>query len=310
MRITNNMMSDNYLGTLNKNLSSLVKYQQQCSSGKAITSLSDDPVKLISIMGCNVKLNKNERYESTVESARSLLKQVDSSVYQLNEVIQSAYETVVGVTSDTNTDSDRSSIAEYIKQLRDEVLTISNAQSSDKYLFGGYNVNKPPFTLDGSGNILYNGLDLTDETDINLIAADSQSIAYEIGVGITADISITGTELLGMGENNAYTLLDNLYKALTGAASADELGGYITKLQDCHSHMMVVEAKVGGMTNRLELLKDRYEQEDLSFKDIKSLAEDVDLAEAYMNYSMAMTVYNASLQVGTEIIQSSILDYL
>lgn len=310
MRITNNMMSDNYLSTLNKNLSNLVKYQQQCSSGKAITSLSDDPVALISILGCNVKLNKNERYESTVESALTLLKQADSSVYQLNQVIQSAYETVVGISSDTNTDGDRSSVAEYISQLRDEVLTIANTQSSDKYLFGGYNVSNPPFTVDGSGNILYNGMDLTDESDPDLIAAGSQSIAYEIGVGIIADISITGTELLGTGEDNAYTLLDNLYKALTGGASADELGGYITKLQDCQSHMMVTEAKVGGMINRMELLQDRYEQEDLSYKDIKSLSEDVDLAEAYMNYSSAMTVYNASLQVGTEIIQCSILDYL
>jgi flagellar hook-associated protein 3 FlgL len=310
MRITNNMMSDSYLSTLNKNLSNMVKYQEQVSSGKAVNSLSDDPVALISIMNCNVKLGKNERYESTVESALTWLEETDTSVYQLNELTQSAYDTLLEVTGDTSTAEDKASAAEYIKQLRDEVLSIANGQSSDKYLFGGYNVNNTPFTLDSSGNILYNGLDLTDATNPDLIAADSESITYEIGVGMTADVSITGTELLGTGEDNAYTLLDNLYNALMSGSSADELGSYITKLQDCQSHMLTVEAKVGGMTNRMELLKDRYEQEDLTYTELKSNTENVDIAEAYTKYSMAMTVYNASLQVGTEIIQCSILDYL
>ncbi len=310
MRITNNMMTDNYLSTLNKNLANLVKYQEQCSSDKAITSLSDDPVGLISIMSCNVKLSKNGRHESAVKSAMTWLEQTDTSAYQLNEVIQSAYETLVGASSGTNTTDDRASIAEYIKQLRDEVLSIANGQSSDKYLFGGYNVNNTPFTLDSDGNILYNGLDLTDEANADLITAGSQSITYEIGTGITAEVSITGTELLGTGEDNIYTLFDNIYKALKGSATSEELSGYITKLQDAQSHMLSVEAKVGGMTNRMELLQKRYEKEDLATAERKSNTEDADIAEAYMNYSMAMTVYNAALQVGTEIIQCSILDYL
>ena len=124
------------------------------------------------------------------------------------------------------------------------------------------------------------------------------------------DISITGVELMGKGEGNIYTVLDNLYNALMSDASAEELGAYITSIQDCQSSVMSTDAKVGGMLNRLTLLKNRYEEEDLTYKELKSHVEDVDLAEAYTNYVMSMTVYNAALKVGTEIIQASILDYL
>ena len=310
MRITNNMMLNNYLGSLNGNLTNLTDYQQQVSTGKAINSLSDDPVALISIMNCQVKLDKNSRYESSVESALTWLKQTDSSVYELNEVLQSAYETLVEVSNDDLTLEDKEAAAEYIAQLRDQVLTIANGQTSDKYLFGGYNVNNAPFTVDSGGNILYNGLDLTDETNADLIAAGAQSITYEVGVGITMDISITGTELLGTGEDNAYTVLDNIYQALTADASADELNDYIPKLQDCQSDVLSTEARVGGMVNRLELLQNRYEGEDLAYTELKSNVGNVDYAEAYMNYRMSQTVYNAALQVGTQIIQASILDYL
>ena len=74
--------------------------------------------------------------------------------------------------------------------------------------------------------------------------------------------------------------------------------------------MLTTDAKVGGMINRLNLLKNRYEEEELTYREQKSILEDVDLAEAYTNYSMAMTVYNAALKVGTQIIQASILDYM
>jgi flagellin-like hook-associated protein FlgL len=67
---------------------------------------------------------------------------------------------------------------------------------------------------------------------------------------------------------------------------------------------------VGGMVNRLELLQNRYEKEDLVYKEQKSKVEDVDIAEAYMNYSMAEMVYSSALKVSTQIIQASILDYL
>ena len=310
MRITNNMMMNNYLGSLNKNLASLTEYQKQVSTGKAIDSLSDDPVALISIMGSNVKLSKNSQYESTVESAMTWLNQTDTSVYELNEVLQSAYETLVQVSNDDLTAEDKTAAAEYIAQLRDQVLTIANGQTSDKYLFGGYNVNNKPFTLDSGGNILYNGIDLTDETDPDLAAKGDQSIVYEIGSGIKMDISITGTELLGTGEDNIYTVLDNLYNELTSDASAEELSEYITRLQDCQSNVLTVEAKVGGMVNRLELMQDRYKQEDLTYKELKSNVENVDIAEAYLKYSMSQTVYDAALQVSTQILQASILDYL
>jgi flagellar hook-associated protein 3 FlgL len=214
------------------------------------------------------------------------------------------------VSNDDLTPDDKMAAAEYIAQLRDQVLTIANGQTSDKFLFGGYNVNNKPFTVDSDGNILYNGIDLTDADNEDLIAAGSQSITYEVGADITMEISITGTELMGTGEGNIYTVLDDLYNALISDAPASELGQYITKLQDCQSNVLTTESKVGGMVNRLELLQDRYEQEDLTYKELKTNVENVDIAEAYMNYSMAKTVYSAALQVGTQIIQASILDYI
>ena len=310
MRITNNMMLNNYLSNLNNNLESLTEAQTQTATGKRINKLSDDPVGLISVMQCDVKLYKTEQYQENVDKALTWLDQTESSASALNEVIQTAYETVVELSNDYVTEDDKAAAAELISQLRDEVLSIGNSQSEDKYLFGGYNVNNAPFTLDASGNILYNGLDLTDDTNADLIAEDENVITFEIGYEMTMDISISGSELFGMGDDNIYSVMDDLYNALISDASADELNDYVEKLQNNQSNILATQAKLGGRVNRLELVQNRYEEDLLSYTELESKIEDVDIAEAVMNYEMAETVYNAALNMGSEIIQMSLVDFL
>jgi flagellar hook-associated protein 3 FlgL len=304
------MMTGDFLKNLNTNLGILSKSQRQIATGKVLNSISDDPVRLISSLQCKSKLSKLEHYKSTVNTALDWLDQTESSVSEINTIVKKAYETAVKMSNDYVSVDDKKAAAELVGQLRDHALMLANSQMSDKYIFGGYNVNKEPFTADGTGNIFYNGLDLTDETNPDLINMGAQSIEYEIGYNNSMEISITGTEFLGTGEDNIYSVLNNFYNALQSDANATELSGYITQLQDAQTNTLTTLSKVGGVTNRMELLQNRYEEETLTYKERKSVIEDVDIAEAYMNYSLAQTVYNSALQVGTEIIQRSILDYL
>lgn len=310
MRITNKMITNDFLTNLNTNLSSVTKYQKEVSSGKSLNSISDDPAKLIASLQARSKLNKTSQYSDSVDSAVDWLDQTDSSVTELDSVLTSAYETANKLSSDTLTDTDRNSLGEYVAQLRDQVLTIANNQSGDKYIFGGYNTSSEPFTTDSSGNILYNGVDLTDSSNPDLAEMGTQSVGYNVGNNITLGVSITGTDLLGTGDGNAYTVLNNLYNAIKNGASGSELDDYITKIQNCQDSVHTVQGKVGGLTNRLQMLKDIYSSQSDIYTDQKSKAEDADVAEAYTKYSAAQTVYNAALQVGTKILQCSILDYM
>jgi flagellar hook-associated protein 3 FlgL len=310
MRITSRMMKNDFLNNLNTNLTILTKSQKQIATGKVLNSLSDDPIRLISSMNCKVKLGRTVRYKSSVSSALEWLDQTESSVSELNDILKSAYETAVKMSNDDLTLDDKNAAAELIAQLRDHVLGLGNSQVGDRYIFGGYNVNKPPFTADGTGGINYNGIDLTDETNASLINEGKEKIQIELGYNVSMDISINGTELLGTGDGNIYSMLNDFYNALRSDSDASVLSGYITKIQDAQSKTLSTLSKVGGMINRMELLENRYEEERLTYIEQKSNIEDVDYAEAYMNYNMAKAVYEAALQVGTEITQRTILDYM
>lgn len=310
MRVTNSMLLSNYLKNINNNLNAVGDMQQQMATGKRINKISDDPIGAISVMQIRTKLYKSEQYQKNVDKAQSWLDEAESSVLELNEVLKSAYETAVNQATGTMDAQDKAAGAALIAQLRDHLVTIGNAKSGDKYIFGGYNVTNAPFEVDASGRILYNGLDLADETDPALMAIADDSINYAVGFNITLDISINGAQLFGTGDDNMYTLLDNFYNALNSDAPTEELSGYITRIQEAQSNILSIEAEIGGKTNRLELIQNRFEDDILTYKERKSNIEDVDEAQAIMNYKMAQTVYEASLQIGSGIIQLSLADFL
>ena len=310
MRVTNNMLLDNYLNNLYSNLSNMNKLQTQVEKGKRITKLSDDPVGVISSMQCRVKLYKIDQYRDNISRAQAWLQQTETSVLEMNEIIKSAYETTVNISSDYMTAEDKSAAAELIGQLRDHVVTIGNSKAGDKYIFGGYNVTTTPFAVDTAGQVLYNGLDLSNAADPALISENEQMIEYEIGYTMNAQVSITGTKLLGMGEDNIYNVLDGLYNALKTNGSAAEIDDYIDKLQASQSHVLALEAEIGGRVNRIELVANRYDEDFINYTELKSNIEDVDYAEAIMNYKMAESVYMSALQIGANIIQPSLVDFL
>lgn len=310
MRVTNNMVMGNYLNNLYNNLSKMAKYQMQVATNKRITTISDDPIGVISSMETRTKLSRIQQYQENVDSGVSWLKQAESNVLELNDVVKSAYETAVRMANDYLTPQDKQASGELIGQLRDHVFMIANSKVGEKYIFSGYNGTTEPFTLDASGNILYNGLDLENDAAPALIAEHNQKIEYEVGFSMKAEISITGTKLLGMGEDNLYSVLDDLYNALQTNQPADKISEYISKLQNSQSHLMEVEAELGGRINRLELINSRFEDDFLNYTELKSSIEDVDLAEATMHFKMSEAVYVASLQIGSRIVQPTLVDFL
>ena len=311
MRVSNTMLTDTYLNNLNRNLEKLMKQQAQIATGKRITKLSDDPIGAVSVMNATVRLERIEQYKENITTAQAFMSQTESAVLELNDVIKSAYENAVSSANDYMTADDKNATAALIEELRDHVLSLANGKTGDRFLFGGFNTINQPFQVDsGTGALLYNGIDMSNPSDPALIAEGSQVYQYEIGYSIKLDISISGTELMGTGEDNIYKILDDYQNALKNDASAEELGEYIDKLKDAQSRLLNIESEIGGRTNRLDLVMVRHEDDYLNYTTIKSKIEDIDEAEAIVKYKMTESVYLASLQISSDIIQPTLVDFI
>ncbi len=311
MRVTTNMMSGGYMRNINSNLGQLQKYEYQLSSQKRLTKLSDDPIGIIKSMDARVKLANISRYQDNVDEAKTWLTQSETSLNELNEVITKVYEATLESATDTVDVNDKKAISELVREMRDHVLTVANSKFGDKYIFGGYNTSASPLTVDSAtGKALYNGVDMSNAADPALLAEAGQTIEYTIGFNMRTEVSMNGAQLLGTGDDNLYNLMNDLYHALEGGASASDLSQYSDKLLAAQTRTLSNLAEIGGKTNRLKLMENRYSVDEVNFTEIKSKVEDIDVAELTVQWKTAMAVYNYALKIGSSILQNSLVDYM
>jgi len=164
---------------------------------------------------------------------------------------------------------------------------------------------------------------------------EEDSLFTDIGLGIEFEsagvvdrttvfnYSVTGVSFTGVGQttfsdgsavsNNIYNLLgeiaDEFEKDDTSysAERVDDLYGVFEQTKQL-SYQKTTE--VGAKTNYLDFMTERYDTQLLNLQEKQKNLEGIDTAEAYITFSTQKVAYQAALQMGTEIIQQSVFDYM
>jgi len=156
----------------------------------------------------------------------------------------------------------------------------------------------------------------------------SDVITFDVGPAINMPVTMNGIDVLFYTSTdevtqlpvmrNAFTVITEVYDAINGTdvtspdpvEGTDRLTLRIKSLQDSQNHLLTRTAEIGGRMRRLELLEARYSQDNLNYEQMRSDAEDADMAEVIMFLKMAETVYQASLSSGARVIQPTLMDFL
>lgn len=229
MRITNSMMIDSLLTNLSGGLNRLNKYNAQLSSNQKITRLSDDPIGVLNSMNARQKLNMYKQFESNLVTAREWVDQADSTLIDMTEVLTKIKENLIDATGGTKTASDKINIATLIDGLKGSLMQLANQSIGDKYLFAGYNSTQAPFTTDSAGNVLYNGINLSnvnkDAVLGNTIADTTNATVFNWSGPITAEIdkySVTATgDTISIKNSDGYEILSQQITTVSGSNTLD-----------------------------------------------------------------------------------------
>lgn len=195
MRISNNMMIYNFLGSLNKSMNRMNTIQEQLSDGKLIHRPSDDPVRAFRSLRFNVSMTTNEQYTQNAKDATEWLNQSDSALADLSEIAQSAKETAVEAIS-ANPPVANEAFAAKIDGLINQAVTVANTQLGDRYILAGQRdkMTEPPYERT---TLNINGV----AADVVIYKGDLNKISLPIQAG-AADpsrdsINVTGEDVFG-----------------------------------------------------------------------------------------------------------------
>jgi flagellar hook-associated protein 3 FlgL len=140
------------------------------------------------------------------------------------------------------------------------------------------------------------------------VSTNSNQVLLEVSKGISIPVNITSSnafslDMFGGIEAIKKMILDPDATGKEITKSLDAIDGYITDV-------VSTQSQLGAQLNRAEMVESRLKKQEVVANQTLSENENMDFEEAVMGYLTQQLVHNASLQVGAQIMQRSLVDFL
>lgn len=311
MRITHGVMVSGFLGDMNTNLNSLNKIQKQLNTGKVFSKPSDDPFRVARSMQMYSEINANKQYNTNIKDTINWMDTTDTALSNGTKCLQRIRELMVSAGDAAYGTSELTAIKEEINERVAEFGQILNTSFDGKYIFGGKDGASKPIEVNLDGVTGQNSISISgDENIIN------DSLKVEISSGVTVDYNVNAVEVLKFEDKDGNSVdvtqfFDDLLNNLSDANGKSKvIGENLDQIDKVVENMISISAKVGTIQNRMESAKDLNTAQNENLTEILSANEDIDFMEKSMEMAVARTIYVASLQTSSKVLQPSILDFL
>jgi flagellar hook-associated protein 3 FlgL len=299
LRITDEMRQATVLADLQDASTRLSKTQEVMASGRTINQPSDNPYGTSQALGLSSDLSATGQYQRNVSEAMGWQNVTDSALTTMNNSVQRVRELLIQGSSDSAGPDARSAAAQEIDQLIESVKQDGDATYEGRYVFAGTATGTKPYAVGGS----------------DAYAGDSGAVARAIGPGVSVQVNVLGSTILGSagGDGKLLDTLRNISAHLKGGTTADMDALRTTdlaQLDQNSSTIMQAQATVGATTNRLQTADSRLQDVSLATTQLLSNVEDADMAKTMTDFSMQQSVYQAALRAGANIVQDSLMDFL
>lgn len=329
MRVTSKMMTTNFLSNMNRNLNQMQKIQNQLTTGKTVHRPSDNPFIVARSMQLHGDIEANEQYNSNIKDTINWLDATDTALGQLTDTMQRIRELTVSAGNAAYGQDERKAIGDEINQRVEEIGTILNTSFDGRYIFGGTRgAFKPVGTeKDENGNSFLNyvskeGQPIKEGTDnqkhLDELAMIDKDLNVEISKGVVMDYNVNVKDVVSFKnesreEIEMMGLLGNLVKNIS-SPDVDDRNKVIEEnlkgITDTIDNLLTIRAEVGAKQNRMESAQLKNEEENLNLKEVLSGTEDVNFTEKSIESETMRTIYMASLQTSSKVLQPSLLDYI
>ena len=304
MRVSSNVTYNDFIKNLNRNAVKVQKTLNQLSSLQEVSQSSDNPLLVSKIINLNVSLGKNATYAQEIKDSISwsntqdgALESVSSSMNRIRTLMQASGTATAGK------EEVKANKNEIQQELRSIVAAL-NTNFDGRYVFAGQATDKAPYEVieDDNGEVIeiqYNGT--------------SDDLPREIADGVTVNLVTDGSKMMAAGEEELDTFVKELMAALNEGedGNKDQLSGSLMeRIDKLSSNFIDNRTHIGAVANRLKAAEARNETEKLSMTQLLSERQDVDVAEKYMEYQNQMLAYKTTMAMGTQIMQTTILDYV
>jgi flagellar hook-associated protein 3 FlgL len=291
MRVTQQMISQQFIQNLHRSNKSMETLHGQISSGNKYERISDQPGEVLKGLSYRSSLSQIEQYQKNVEDGISWSSAVDGELGNVTNVLHRVRELTLQASNDSNNPSDRKNIAVEVRSLIDQIGKIANTEYGSGFLFSGTDLNTQPY----QNGALQQSNPIVKEWNVG----QGLSVKGNVHAASVFGFSVDGKNLFETIEVVAQTL-----------ENGENPGSLLNSIDQQLDHVITQRTVVGINQNTLELASNKLEQSELLHKKMLSTVGDTDISKAFTELSAQETLLQASLSAGGKILQQSLADFL
>lgn len=313
MRIGFNTRFRSILADLNRLSSEINLTQLKISSGKNFLRPSDDPSSVVISLNYKQGISNIEKYQRAIEDGLSILRSQEATLGNVQDLVARAKVLAIQAANDTQNAQSRQAIANEIEGIISAILSLTNSQLGEKYLFAGkktsgYTPGEKPF-------------ELVKET-----LPDGQIIEKVVYKGSIEDLEVGYDENLSinLGENGQKIFIDSgLFETLLGLKRTLQANNtvdyekeqyniqeFIGKLDNVYNYISAKRGGIGSQISHLETKKNLYQDFKETLQTNLGNIESADLAELATKLQSLTIAYDAALRATVMVSDLSLAKYL
>jgi len=306
MKISTSLFFNNASSQIGNVQGELTKTQVQLSSGLQIVKPSDSPDKAALVTRLESELARQASYQDTLKSVNTRLQSQETALKNTSDVLTRMKELAIQAANDTLSTADRNTISQELSSLRDQALSLANAQDANgNYLFSGSRVGQAAFSADAKGQIIYQG----DQSRMKVVVGDSRRMNLNMP-GSDAFTKVVRDDgnggKVGVG---FFQAIDDLASAVKGSDHNNIQRG-IAELTNLQQGVSDATAQVGDDMNVVDMQNSVLDEIVLRLKTTRSDIQDLDYTSAVTKMSRDQLALEAAQSSFAKISQLNLFKYM
>lgn len=326
-RVTHRSIQETTLARLQGNLATIAKLQDQVSSGKRITTPSDDPSGTVNSLALRQQVRLTEQYERSAQDGLSWLNAQDTALQTTSSQLRAARTLVVqALNAGSQSDGSRTAIGVEIDGIAQTVQSLANSQYLGRNLFAGTS-GAGAAVQDAASPVVPAGYYAPKAFTWSATggAAVERQVDAQTPVPVdTNGAAVFGTDVEANGvdaDQSVFSLLAQISAEIKKPGSTmsppsittpaeTNLSDLLSKLDTRIGKVLEGLASVGARTNRVEQAQSVVADTKVQLAEQLQSVEDTDVPAAIISLQLQQTAYTAALTASAKVLNTSLMDFL
>jgi flagellar hook-associated protein 3 FlgL len=282
MRVSDSMFYNNMKRNVGLRQADYQTAQSRAASGHRVEQPSDDPFAFAQARSETANHARAEGYERTLGMAKPPLQAADSALYEVDKIMVHIRDIAIQGANDVLSVADRQTLSQELSSLRDQLVTLGNSQSGERFIFAGYKDAVAPFDAAG----VYTG--------------DTSVQEVEVARGVNLPLGLNGEQIFGTAGNDIFSTITNLQTALASNVGTN-IGDLIPEVDTRLELVRTAHSQIGVYLNAADVSESvAIRNQDLALT-ARSKLIDNDAADAYTDLVRAQNALAAAIEIASQL---------